>query len=96
MRACVLLLLPARAGLSAAWPGSFLVQSQDGTPVSESYYQVGGPVGDVIDFLLPPAGFTNVTPAFLTAAYRVVVVRLCACAPVPTGPLLKSLVCSFA
>lgn len=71
------------AWLSAAWPGSFTVQSQTGGPASEAFYQVGGGGAggaDAVDLLLPivdgdtpnvTAG-AGLTPALL-AAYRAVV-----------------------
>lgn len=57
------------AWLQSLWPDSFTVERQFNTPASESGYMVAGPAGDIVDMLLP----TQLTAAFLTKAYRVVV-----------------------
>ncbi len=55
--------------METLWPGSYNVQNQMHTPLSESYYMVAGPLGDGADFLLPD----NLTATMLREAYRVVV-----------------------
>lgn len=56
--------------LEELWPQSFHVQNEENTATSESFYMVGGPLGDVADILLPQ----NLSTTTLTDAYRAVVV----------------------
>jgi hypothetical protein len=57
------------AWLQALWPGSWTVQSDIGKARSEADYMVAAPFGDAVDALVPQ----NLTAAFLTAAYRAVI-----------------------
>ncbi len=53
------------------WPQSFHVQnSENNVETSESFYMVGGPIGDVVDVLLPQ----NLSANTLVEGYRVAVV----------------------
>ena len=53
------------------WPQSFHVQNDENNNVSsESFYMVGGPMGDAVDVLLPH----NLSEKTLAEGYRVVVV----------------------
>ena len=61
--------LSTQSLLDALWPGSFQVESQFGTPASESGYMVAGGLGDVVDLLAP----RNLSAATLLGAYAVVV-----------------------
>ena len=64
--------LATQALLDALWPGSFKVESQIGTPESESGYMVaGGALGaDAADLLLP----RNLSAATLLGGYSVAIV----------------------
>ena len=56
----------------ALWPGSFTVESQFQTPVSETGYLVPTAFGDLVDILLPDTALA--AKQILSAAYRAVVV----------------------